>query len=161
MIDLKKPGQGFIRAAGSLGWGLPASLGARCALPDRPILLFTGDGGLWYHLGEIETAVRWGLNVVILVNDNHSLNQGIGPNKQAYGGDLHGKHGDLWQFQEVNLAKVAQSMGANGIRVQKPGELPGALEKAFSAEKLTVIDVVTDIAAMAPLPFVYPTKDKK
>jgi acetolactate synthase-1/2/3 large subunit len=161
MIDLKKPGQGFIRAAGSLGWGLPASLGARCALPDRPILLFTGDGGLWYHLSEIETALRWGLNVVVLVNDNHSLNQGIGPNRQAYGGELDGNHGDLWQFQDLNLAKVAGSMGAHGIRVEKPGELPGALEKAFSAEKLTVIDVVTDIEAMAPLAFIYPTVNKK
>ncbi len=161
MVDLKKSGQGFIRAAGSLGWGLPASLGARCALPDRPILLFTGDGGLWYHLSEIETALRWGLNVVILVNDNHSLNQGIGPNERAYGGSLHGNHGHLWQFKDVNFAKVAESMGANGIRVKKPEDLPGALEKAFSSEKLTVIDVVTDITAMAPLPFVYLTEEKE
>jgi acetolactate synthase-1/2/3 large subunit len=155
MIDLNKPGQGFIRAAGSLGWGLPASLGARCALPDRPILLFTGDGGLWYHLSEIETAVRWGLNVVVLVNDNHSLNQGVGPNERAYGGKLHGRHHELWQFKDVNLAKVAEALGANGIRVKKPRELAGALEEGFASERLTVIDVVTDIEAMAPLPFVY------
>jgi acetolactate synthase-1/2/3 large subunit len=153
MIDLTKPGQGFMRAAGSLGWGLPASLGARCASPDRPILLFTGDGGFWYHISEIETALRWNLNVVILVNDNQSLNQGRGPNTRAYGGKLHGRHHELWRFEDVDLAGVAKSIGANGIRVSKPSELSGALEKAFSADKLTVIDVVTDSSAMAPLAF--------
>jgi acetolactate synthase-1/2/3 large subunit len=153
MVDLKKPGQGFIRAAGSLGWGLPASLGARCALPDRPILLFTGDGGFWYHLSELETALRWGLNVTVLVNDNQSLNQGIWPNTNAYGGKLSGKHGELWEFKDIDLAHVARAIGVNGIRVKKPSELSGALEKAFSSDKLTVIDVVTEMTALAPLAF--------
>src|SRR5205085_6975063 len=53
MVDLNRPGQGFIRAAGSLGWGLPAALGAKLAAPDRPVLLFSGDGGFWYHLSEL------------------------------------------------------------------------------------------------------------
>ena len=61
MIDLNNPQQEFIRAAGSLGWGFPAALGAIAALPKRPVLAFTGDGGIWYHLSEIETAVRLNL----------------------------------------------------------------------------------------------------
>ena len=66
--DLTKPGQGFIRSAGHLGWAFPATLGAKCACPDRPVICFTGDAGFWYHLGEIETALRWGINPVILIN---------------------------------------------------------------------------------------------
>jgi acetolactate synthase-1/2/3 large subunit len=57
----------------------------------------------------------------------------------------------LWHFTDVNFAAIAENMGAVGIRVEKPGELPGALEKAFKANRPVIIDVVTDIDALAPL----------
>jgi acetolactate synthase I/II/III large subunit len=151
MVDLTRPGQGYIRAAGSLGWGLPATLGAKLAVPDRPVLLFTGDGGLAYHLSELETAVRWGIKAVILVNDNRSLNQEIGPYSKAYGGSLRGRHHELWHFTDLDLAEVARSLGATGIRVTKPGELAGALDQAFAADGPALVDVVTDIDALAPI----------
>ena len=69
-------GQGFIRAAGSLGWGLPGD-GARSAAPMDRVVLFTGDGGSLYHLSELETAARWKVPLIVVVNDNHSLNQEI------------------------------------------------------------------------------------
>src|SRR3990167_7939300 len=50
MIDITKLGQRYIRCEGSLGWGLPGAMGVKCALPDRPVLLFTGAGGLYYPL---------------------------------------------------------------------------------------------------------------
>ena len=133
-IDLTKPGQGFIRAAGSLGWGLPAALGAKLAQPDRPVLLFSGDGGFWYHLSELETAVRWNIAAVLLINNNKSLNQEIDIYTRAYGGQLRANHAELWQFSDVSFAEVARAMGAEGIQVHKPGELAGALNKAFSAD---------------------------
>ena len=49
--------------------------GPKCAQPDRLVLCFTGDGGIWYHLLELETAVRCGIQMVTVVNNNHSLNQ--------------------------------------------------------------------------------------
>ncbi len=150
MIDLAKPGQGFIRCAGSLGWGLPAALGAKLGAPQRPVLLWTGDGGVWYHWSEIETAVRWNIHAVIMVNNNRSLNQEIPIWTEAYGGKLHGRHGDLWQFNEVNFAEMAESMGATGIRVTKPGDLQSAIERAFAADGPVVLDVITDIDAQAP-----------
>ena len=123
MLDLSRPGQGYIRAAGSLGWGLPAALGAKLAVPERPVLLFSGDGGFWYHLSELETAVRWNINAVLLVNNNRSLNMEIDVYKDAYGGQLERNHGDLWKFRDISFAAVAETMGAKGIRVQKPGEI--------------------------------------
>jgi len=155
MIDLDKPGQGFIRAAGSLGWGLPAALGAKLALPDRPVLLFSGDGGFWYHLSELETAVRWNINAVLLINNNRSLNQELDIYTDAYGGELREKHAELWHFSDINFAEVAQAMGADGIRVNKPSELAGALDKAFSTKKPCVVDVATEMTAIAPLAFLY------
>ena len=99
----------------SLGWGFPATLGAKLALPDRPVVLWTGDGGFWYHLSELETAARWNINAVIVVNNNHALNQEIGPYTKSYGGTLHGRHSELWHFEEVNFAQIAKEMGADGV----------------------------------------------
>ena len=151
MVDLRSPNQGFLRAAGSLGWGVPAAIGAQLGAPDRPVILFTGDGGFWYHATEIETAVRWNIPVVLLVNNNRSLNQEINPFTRAYGGSLHGKHHELWHFTDLDLAAVAESMGATGIRVTRPAELSKALEQAFETQGPVVVDVVTDMEALAPL----------
>lgn len=149
-IDLKSPGQNFIRAAGSLGWGLPAALGAQVAQPDRPVVLFTGDGGFWYHLSELETAARWRIPAIIVVNNNRSLNQEIGPYTEAYGGSLHGRHSELWHFADLDLAKVAESLGVRGLTVRKPAEFAGAMEQATAERGPTVINVVSDINVMAP-----------
>ena len=149
MIDLKKPGQRFIRCAGSLGWAFPASLGVKCALPDAPVLCFTGDGGFYYHLAELETAVRYGINAVIVVNDNRSLNQETRLFDAAYGGQQRGRSREMWVFEDINLAKVAEAMGCFAIRVERPSELRGALERAFAANRPAVVDVVSDIKAMA------------
>lgn len=150
MIDLRRPGQGYIRAAGSLGWGLPAALGAQVAQPGRPVVLFTGDGGLWYHIGELETAARCQIPAVIVVNNNSSLNQEINVYTSAYGGTLHGRHGELWHFRETDFAQVAESVGVLGLTVRKAQDFEGALDKALASGRPAVINVVTDMDALAP-----------
>jgi len=149
MIEFNKPGQRYIRCAGSLGWAFPASLGVKCALPDKPVVCFTGDGGFYYHLAELETARRFGIQAVIVVNDNHSLNQEIRLFDAAYGGKQRGRAREMWVFEEVDLAKVAEAMGCLGIRVERPSDLKPALERAFASGKPAVIDVVSDIDALA------------
>jgi acetolactate synthase I/II/III large subunit len=150
MIDLQYPTQRYIRCAGSLGWAFPAALGVKAALPDRPVLCFTGDGGFYYHLAELETAARHRLNAVILVNNNRSLNQETRLFDAAYGGQQRGGARGMWVFEDVNLAKVAEDLGCLGIRVERPSELPAALARAFAAERPVVVDVASDIAALAP-----------
>ncbi|MGB2887719.1 MAG: thiamine pyrophosphate-binding protein [Candidatus Acidiferrales bacterium] len=141
----------FIRAAGSLGWAFPASLGAKCALPKRPVVCFTGDGGFWYHIQELETAVRCGIPTVTCVNNNNSLNQETSIFQAAYDGSPSRKQGEMWHFSKVDFAKIAESMGALGIRVDKPSELRSALDRALSSGKPAVLDVVSDIEALAPV----------
>jgi len=150
MIDLKKPGQRYIRCAGSLGWAFPASLGIKCALPDTPVLCFTGDGGFYYHLAELETAARFGINAVIVVNDNRSLNQETRLFDAAYGGQQRGRAREMWVFEDIDLAKVAEAMGCFSVRVEQPSDLKPALERAFASGKPAVIDAVSDIKALAP-----------
>jgi acetolactate synthase-1/2/3 large subunit len=156
MLDLKHPQQGYIRAAGSLGWGLPAALGAKLAVGSRPVVLFTGDGGFWYHLSELETAVRWNIPAVLLVNNNKSLNMEIDIYSDAYGGALQANHAELWKFADVSFAAVAEQMGAKGLTVRTPAEIGSALDQALSSGRPCVIDVLTDVEALAPTAFIDP-----
>lgn len=151
MYDLRTPNQSYMRSAGHLGWAFPAALGAKCGAPDRPVFSFTGDAGFWYHIGEIETAARWGINTVTLVNNNSSGNQSKRGFDRVYGGEQTEEALRLWHFTDVNFAKIAEDMGAVGIRVEKPSDLPGALQQAFEANRPVIIDVTTDIDALAPL----------
>jgi acetolactate synthase-1/2/3 large subunit len=151
MYDLTSPRQSYMRSAGHLGWAFPAGLGAKCACPDRPVITFTGDAGLWYHIAEIETAARWGINAVTVVNNNSGGNQSKRGFDRVYGGTQTEQARELWTFSKVNFARIAEDMGALGMRVEKPGDIGSALAQALKANRPVVIDVVTDIEALAPL----------
>jgi acetolactate synthase-1/2/3 large subunit len=133
MVRLTKPGQRYIRCAGSLGWGFPATLGVKAALPDEPIIGFVGDAGFYYHIGELETAARMGLNAVMVVNNNYS-----------------GGVSETSRFDEtVNLAKVAEGLGCVGIRVDKAAEIQPALDKALASGRPAVVEVLSEFGARA------------
>lgn len=150
MFDLKSPHQSYLRSAGHLGWAFPAGLGAKCGAPERPVVTFTGDAGLWYHIAEIETAVRWKINAVTVVNNNGGGNQSKRGFDRAYGGQQTEKAREMWTFTKMNFARIAEDMGALGIRVENASAFPAALAHALAANRPAVIDVVTDIEALAP-----------
>ncbi len=150
MYDLRVPSQSYMRSAGHLGWAFPAGIGAKAACPQRPVVVFTGDAGFWYHIAEVETAVRWKINSVTLVNNNSSGNQSKRGFDRVYGGKQTEQGRELWTYTKVNFARIAEEMGALGIRVEKPDEIAPALKRAFAADRPVVIDVVTDIEALAP-----------
>jgi acetolactate synthase-1/2/3 large subunit len=150
MYDLRLPTQSYIRSAGHLGWAFPAGIGAKAACPDRPVVVFTGDAGFWYHIAEIETAVRWNIASVTLVNNNGGGNQSKRGFDRAYGGEQTAKARELWTYNAMNFAKLAEDMGALGIRVEHARDIAPALQRALAAKRPAVIDVVTDIEALAP-----------
>jgi acetolactate synthase-1/2/3 large subunit len=154
LIDLR-PGQKYLRCAGTLGWALPAALGAKCAFPERPVVAWTGDGGLYYHLAELETAVRNGINAVIVVNDNRSLSQDMKIFQHSWGGeDKITAVGDkMWKFDDVNLANVAADLGCASFRVESPDDIGVAVKSALAAGRPALVDVVTDIEALPDPPF--------
>lgn len=158
-LELAHPAQEYYRAAGSLGWAFPAALGVKCARPERPVLCFTGDGGFYYHIAELETARRHNIAVVVVVNNNSSLNQEIRLNDAAYGGRQRGRAEELWRFPDLDFARIAQSFGCAGIRVERPQELRPALERALAAGGPVVVDVVTDMYAIAPHPWTPSGRD--
>ena len=155
MVDITKPGQRYIRCEGSLGWGLPGAMGVKCALPDKPVVLFTGDGGLYYHMTELETAARHGINLVVVINNNSSLNQEIPLVKAAYREKRDDKSGEIWRFSKTaDLAKVAEAFGCAAYRVEKPTQLAELLPKAFAMGKPVVLDCISEEQALAPTQWV-------
>ncbi len=151
MVGLRRPGQRYLRCAGTLGWGFPAALGAKCAQPERTVVCFTGDGGLCYHLAELETAARFGINAIIVVNNNGALQQVRRGIDAAYGGTQRGRSKEMWVFRPgTDYARVAEDLGCLGIRVEKPAGIREALERARAAKRPALIDVVTDLDAAPP-----------
>ncbi len=146
-LQMTSPRQKFLRAAGSLGWGFPAALGAKCGQPDRPVFAFTGDGGYYYHLSELETAVRYGINTVTIINNNFSLNQETPVWRNSGNGVDFDHH---WKFGDVDFADLATGMGAFGVRVEDPSELTSALDEAVASGLPAIVEVISDPAAMAP-----------
>jgi acetolactate synthase I/II/III large subunit len=151
-IYLTHPDQRYIRCAGSLGWGFPGSLGAKCGAPDRPVVCLTGDGGFWYHLSELETARRCGINTVTVVNNNAALGQCAGPIRKMYA-NRPGRSEDLWSFSPVSFARLAEEMGCLGIRVERPDEIAPAIRRALAADRPAVVEVMTDVNCPAPEPW--------
>jgi acetolactate synthase-1/2/3 large subunit len=132
MVRLKA-GQHYIRCAGSLGWGLPGTLGVKAALPDQPVVGFCGDAGFYYHLAELETAARMNLNAVIVVNNNYS--GGVGETSPFH--------------RDVSFARLAEDMGCFGVKVEEPAGIRPALEQALASGRPAVVEVVSDTSVRA------------
>jgi acetolactate synthase I/II/III large subunit len=151
-IDLNGQGQTFLRAAGSLGWAFPAALGAKLAAGARKVVCFTGDGGFYYHLAELETARRRGIATVTVVNNNSGFGQGW-PTLLRMQGNRPGHPEEMLRFGPTDFAAIARSFGVRGVRIERPGEIGPALADALAAEEPVVLDVVTDIGPRAPEPW--------
>ena len=117
----------FFRATGSLGWALPASLGVQLARKEK-VVCITGDGGIGYHLADIETAVRYKLPAVIVVLNNDCLAFEYHEQKYRWNGNVVAEVND---FTRVNYAKVAEALGAVGWRVETADALDAALARAM------------------------------
>ncbi len=145
-------GQTYLRAAGSLGWSFPASLGAKLAAGDRKVVCFSGDGAFYYHLAELETARRRGIATVTVINNNSGFGQcqaGI----ERLQGNTAGHAEELYRFGPTDFAAIARSFGVEGIRVTDPSDIATALRRALAMNAPVLIDVVTDIAPRAPEPW--------
>ena len=152
LVDFNGRGQTYLRAAGSLGWSFPAALGAKCAAPRRKVVCYSGDGALYYHLSELETARRRGIAVTLIVNNNSGFGQGW-PNLVRTQGNRPGDPAEMLRFGPTSFADVARAFGIRSIRVEDPAAIGAALRQAIAADETVVVDVVTDIEARAPEPW--------
>ena len=120
---------------GTLGYGLPAALGAKLARPDLPVVALIGDGALQFTIGELATAVELGLPVPILLWNNH----GYGEIKQymvergipTIGVDIY----------TPDFQAIARGFGCHAVTVDSFEELRSALREAVAADRPTVIEI--------------------
>ena len=152
LVELNGAGQTYLRAAGSLGWSFPAALGAKCAAPHRKVVCWSGDGAIYYHLTELETAKRRGIAITLIINNNSGFGQGW-PNIQRQQGNKPGDVRELVRFGPTNFADVARMFGLRGIRVEDPSQLAPALKEAMASDETVIVDVATDIDCRAPEPW--------
>ncbi|MCX5818930.1 MAG: thiamine pyrophosphate-binding protein [Deltaproteobacteria bacterium] len=141
-----RPGS-YFRAIGSLGWALPASLGVQLARREK-VVCVTGDGGIGYHLADIETAVRLRLPVVVVVLDNGCLGFEYHEQKYRYQGRVIPEANDL---TDADYAAAARALGADGLRVRTRAEFERAFKAALESDRPTVIDVIVDREAFPPV----------
>jgi acetolactate synthase-1/2/3 large subunit len=137
----------FYRAAGSLGWAFPAAIGTQIAAgSSRRVVCLTGDGGLGYHISDLETALRVNSPTLTVVMNNSSLGF------EYMGHKLRHRHveDDLHQFQTTDYAAVARAFGAFGERVENPAEIAPALRRAAESGKPAILDVVISREIAAP-----------
>ena len=118
----------------SMGFGVAGVLGAKLAAPDRAAVAVVGDGGFMLMPSVVATAVQYGLPAVWLVWNNQGFIS-IRDQQRGYfgaGRDLATSfvHGDTGAPYSADFAALARSMGADGITVEAPGELAGALDAA-------------------------------
>lgn len=144
----RKAGMRFVtpRGLAGLGWGLPMALGAHFANPNATVYCVVGDGGFAHAWAEMETAVRLGANVVLIV-----LNNGILAYQKHAENIKFGDHTNACDFVAVDHAAIARAVGAQAVRVERADQLSGEIKKAAGKPGLTLIDVVTDPNAFPPV----------
>jgi acetolactate synthase-1/2/3 large subunit len=139
VLQQKKPGRNILRAAGSLGWAFPAAFGAKLAVGQkRRVFGLTGDGGIGYHIADLETALRLKIPVVQIVMNNSSL--AFEYHVQKY---VHEEMcPEASEFLDVPFADVARAFGAHGERVTSAEQFIPALRRAEESGKTAIVDVV-------------------
>jgi acetolactate synthase-1/2/3 large subunit len=147
-FPLTTPGRHYIRAAGSLGWAFPASLGAALGAPGHQVACVIGDGGFGYHLSELETALRCHIPVLVVVLNNRAL--AFEYHEQKYNHDNH-VIPYVNDFVDVDYSMVARAFGAHGYRITDPRELPDRMREALQTDVPTLLDVIVDKEVYAPV----------
>jgi acetolactate synthase-1/2/3 large subunit len=127
----------FLYPVGSatLGYAVPAAIGAKIGCPDRQVIAVVGDGGFLFSVSELATAVKYGLGVVFLV-----------VNDQRYGAIKYLQERMFGRWGEADLANpdfpaLARAFGAAGERVEGLGDLPRALGEALARPGPTVLEL--------------------
>jgi acetolactate synthase-1/2/3 large subunit len=132
---------------GTMGYGLPAAIGAQVAMPERLVVDIAGDGSIQMNIQELATAVQYRLPVKVVILNNGSL----GMVRQWQELFFQGKLSHTCLPQVPDFVRLAEAYGAAGFRATKPEQVRDVLRKGFAAPGPAIIDIVTD-----PNEMVYP-----
>jgi pyruvate dehydrogenase (quinone)/pyruvate oxidase len=119
--------------------GLPYSIAAKIAFPERQSIAFVGDGAFTMLMGEFATAVKYNLPIVVVIIKNNTLGQIKWEQIVFLGNPEYG-----CELQEINFAKYAEACGGLGFTVERPEEIRPALEDAMASGRPSIVEVYVD-----------------
>ncbi len=122
---------------GTMGYGLPAALGAQTGCPEKVVILFVGDGGIMMNCQELATAANYELPVKVLIFNNQVLGMVAQWQRMFYGGRY--SHSRL--KGHTDFVKLAEAMGVVGMRISEPSELDETLKAAMAIPGPVVVDI--------------------
>jgi len=135
---------------GTMGYGLPAAIGAQLGLPNATVVLFTGDGSIMMNCQEMATAANHGVSVKIIVINNQVLGMVSQWQRMFY----EQRYSHTCLKGHTDFVKLAEAMGVTGLRVTHPTDLMTILEKALQTEGPVLVDVCVpdgeDVLPMVP-----------
>lgn len=132
---------------GTMGFGLPAALGAQIGLPDNQVIAFVGDGGFQMTAQELATAVQYRTNLKVIIMNNANL--GMVRQWQEVFYDKNYSEVDL--SGSPDFVKLAEAYGAKGLRANHPAELEDILREGLNTKGVVVMDI-----RVAPEECVFP-----
>ncbi|MFZ4516432.1 MAG: thiamine pyrophosphate-binding protein [Acidimicrobiia bacterium] len=143
--EVEAPGELLISSGlATMGFSLPAAIAAAILRPERSVICFTGDGGIGMVLAELETLVRLGLPVVVVVFNDAKLSL-IAAKQQPEG---HGG-GAAVDYYRTDFASIAEGFGMNGETIDNVADYEDALRSALAAKVPALLDVTVDPSAYA------------
>jgi acetolactate synthase-1/2/3 large subunit len=135
---------------GTMGYGLPAAIGAQMSLPDKNIVLFTGDGSIMMNCQELSTVADNELPLKIIVMNNQVLGM-VSQWQRMFYGERY-SHSSI--KGRTDFVKLAEAMGVTGLRVSRPEELTPTLTKALKLKGPVLVEVLIppteDVLPMVP-----------
>ncbi len=122
---------------GTMGYGLPAGIGAKFAAPDKPVIVVSGDGSIQMNIQELGTAVQYGVDIKVIILNNYFLGM-----VRQWQEKFYQERYSYSAMSVPNFVKLAEAYGAHGFRVEKSKDLVATMKEAFATPGPVLIDVV-------------------
>jgi acetolactate synthase-1/2/3 large subunit len=142
--------------SGSMGYGLPAGVGAKSVFPDREVIVWAGDGDFLMHGQEFATAVQYDLPIVVVILNNGIYGTIRMHQERDYPGRVSGT-----MLKNPDFAAYARAFGGHGETVEKTEDFIPAFERARASGKPTIIEIKLDPEAITPTRTLTDIRDKR
>jgi len=122
---------------GTMGYGLPAGIGAKFAAPDREVVVVSGDGSIQMNIQELATAVQYGVDIKVVILNNHYLGM-----VRQWQEKFYQERYSYSAMSVPDFVKLADAYGARGFRIDRSRDLSSVMKEAFATRGPVLIDVV-------------------
>ncbi|HVN89850.1 MAG TPA: biosynthetic-type acetolactate synthase large subunit [Candidatus Binataceae bacterium] len=122
---------------GTMGYGLPAGIGAKFAAPDRNVVVISGDGSIQMNIQELGTAVQYNVDLKVIILNNYYLGM-----VRQWQEKFYAERYSYSAMSVPNFVKLADAYGAKGFRIEKSKDLAATMKEAFATPGPVLIDIV-------------------